>query len=63
MNNIFTLVRSNVTAREAAERYGLGVSGGSDYHGVRKPHIRMGSGISSNLHIPYAVLTALKALK
>ena len=46
-----------------AEKYGLGVSGGSDYHGARKPHIRMGSGIGGSLHVPYSVLTGLKALK
>ena len=46
-----------------AEKYGLGVSGGSDCHGARKPHIHMGTGIDGNLHVPYSVLTELKALK
>ncbi len=45
-----------------AEKYGLGISGGSDYHGVRKPHIHMGTGIDGNLRVPYSVLPALKAL-
>ncbi len=45
-----------------AERYGLGVSGGSDYHGSRKTHIRMGSGMG-DLAVPYTVLEGLKALR
>ena len=44
-----------------AERYGLGVTGGSDYHGTRKTHITMGRG-TGNMEIPYAVLEQLKAL-
>ena len=46
-----------------AERYGMGVSGGSDYHGTRKTHISMGSGTNSNLSIPYEVLERLKKLR
>ena len=46
-----------------APGFGLGVSGGSDYHGSRKPHIEMGSGIDGALSIPYSVLEALKALR
>jgi len=45
-----------------AERYGLGVSGGSDYHGTRKVHISMGSG-TGHMDIPYSVLENLKILK
>lgn len=45
-----------------AERFGLGVSGGSDYHGTRKPWISMGSG-TDNLAIPYSVLEQLKKLR
>ena len=45
-----------------AARYGLAVSGGSDYHGSRKPHIAMGSGIAGSLHVPFQVLEALKTL-
>lgn len=48
---------------ETAARYGLGVSGGSDYHGDRKPHIQMGSGIENGLRVPYSVLEGLKALQ
>lgn len=46
----------------AAPRLGLAVSGGSDYHGARKPHIQLGSGIKNTLHIPYTVLEQLKTL-
>ncbi len=42
----------------AAER-GFGVTGGSDYHGSRKPYIRMGSGMG-NLSVPYSVLESLR---
>ena len=45
-----------------AERYGLGVSGGSDYHGSRKTHISLGTGMG-NLAVPYSVLEQLKALR
>ena len=43
-----------------ADRYGLAVSGGSDYHGGRKPHIQMGSGVDGSLAVPYGVLEGLK---
>ena len=46
----------------AAEKYGMGVSGGSDYHGTRKTHISMGTGCG-NLAIPYSVLEKLKKLR
>ena len=29
---------------ELARRYGLGLSGGSDYHGTTKPHVSLGRG-------------------
>ncbi len=45
-----------------AERRGLGVSGGSDYHGSRKSWIAMGSGMGE-LCVPEDVLTGLKALR
>ena len=45
----------------AAHQYGLLVSGGSDWHGTRKPHVRMGSGIGGRLSVPYKVLADLKA--
>jgi len=46
-----------------APQLGLEVSGGSDYHGSRKPHIFLGSGIENGLRIPYSVLESLKSLR
>lgn len=43
-----------------AEKYGLGLSGGSDYHGENKPNIRLGVGMG-NLAVPEEVLIKLKA--
>lgn len=37
------------------------VSGGSDYHGSRKPDIMLGTGIGGTLCVPYSVLEALRA--
>ena len=45
---------------DLAQRRGLLVSGGSDWHGTRKPLIRMGSGIDGGLSVPYEVLTRLR---
>jgi predicted metal-dependent phosphoesterase TrpH len=47
------------TAVAVAEDFGLLYSGGSDYHGDNKPHIRMGTG-QGNLAIPYCWMTALE---
>lgn len=43
----------------AAEKAGIGASGGSDYHGLAKPSIMPGVG-AGNLNIPYEVLENLK---
>ena len=40
-----------------AERYGLGVTGGSDFHGDNKPGVRLGQG-PGHLSIPVTVLDA-----
>lgn len=45
-----------------AGKCGIGVSGGSDYHGLAKPHIQPGTG-SGNLAVPYEVLENLKTLR
>ena len=42
-----------------AQRYGLGITGGSDFHGALKPHIRLGTG-AGNLNVPKAVLDKLR---
>lgn len=43
-----------------AGRFGLAATGGSDYHGGRKPDISIGTG-RGNLAIPYPVLEELRA--
>ena len=45
-----------------AKEFGLICTGGSDYHGLSKPHIAIGSGIGT-LAVPYALLEELKASK
>ena len=42
-----------------AERFGLLVSGGTDFHGANKPHIKLGVGYG-NLAIPYSLLEKIK---
>lgn len=44
-----------------AEEYGLVKTGGSDFHGSNKPHIRLGSG-TGGLEVPYEYLEKLKEL-
>lgn len=46
---------------EIAKRYGLSVTGGSDFHGDNKPKIKLGTGIAGNLSIPYQILEDLMA--
>ncbi len=46
--------------RLLAERYGLMVSGGTDFHGEMKPHISIGTGIDGNVFVPYSVLETIK---
>ena len=48
-------------AQALAERFGLAPSGGSDYHGLRKPDIALGSG-RGDLCVPYAYLAGVKTL-
>lgn len=43
----------------AAKRLGLIETGGTDYHGSRKPEIALGTG-RGNLRVPYACLAAVK---
>jgi predicted metal-dependent phosphoesterase TrpH len=43
-----------------ARHYGLAVTGGSDFHGDNKPHIRLGSGMDGNLKVPKSVLDRLR---
>jgi 3',5'-nucleoside bisphosphate phosphatase len=45
-----------------AERFNLGVTGGSDFHGGNKPQISLGTGKKNNLHVPDEFARNLKNL-
>ncbi|MFV0423549.1 PHP domain-containing protein [Oleidesulfovibrio sp.] len=45
-----------------ADRYGLALTGGSDYHGSVKPDISLGTG-KGGLRVPYYILEKLEALR
>jgi predicted metal-dependent phosphoesterase TrpH len=45
--------------QQQADRYDLAVTGGSDFHGAMKPHIRLGTG-SGSLCVPRVVLDRLR---
>lgn len=45
--------------RALADKHGLAISGGSDFHGGNKPGLDLGTGYG-NLYVPYDVLTNLK---
>jgi predicted metal-dependent phosphoesterase TrpH len=45
---------------ELAKRYGLLVTGGSDFHGASKPGIALGTGRDGNLKIPESLLEGLR---
>jgi hypothetical protein len=47
--------------RSLAERFGLAMTGGSDFHGANKPLIALGTGLRKNLHVADEVLTDLRA--
>ncbi len=46
-----------------ADKYGFCPTAGSDWHGLHKPHIEMGSGINGELSAPYSLLENLRAHK
>jgi len=46
---------------ELARKYGLLVTGGSDFHGAVKPGVKLGSGCDGNLQIPHDLLERLKS--
>ena len=45
---------------ELAERHGLLVTGGSDYHGTAKPGVSLGTGCAGNLKIPADLVDRLR---
>ena len=44
-----------------AKKYGMLVTGGSDYHGAVKPGVLLGTGYGGNLHIPDGLVDTLRA--
>ncbi len=50
--------REEQRMKELADEYGLFISGGSDFHGVLKPHIGLGTG-RGDLYVPEEILTNL----
>lgn len=61
METLYSTYDEKTTAlsRDIAHEYGLCESGGSDFHGERKPDIALGTG-KGNLAIPYEFLEKLK---
>lgn len=45
-----------------ARRYGLAVTGGTDFHGDAKPGLKLGTGRENNVSVPNKVLDRLKQL-
>jgi len=45
--------------KQLAEKYGLAITGGSDYHGEHKPDVLLGRGISATHKVPLSVLDHL----
>jgi hypothetical protein len=43
-----------------AKQYGLLVTGGSDFHGLVKPDVKLGTGADGNLHVPEDLLETLR---
>ena len=62
METLYSTYDEQTTAlsRAIAQEYGLCESGGSDFHGGRKPDIALGTG-KGNLAVPYEFLDKLKA--
>ena len=42
-----------------AHKFGLKITGGSDFHGENKPNVALGSGVDGNLNVPISVLEEL----
>ena len=45
-----------------AEQLGLGMSGGTDFHGATKPEIELGTGRSGNVCVSLSTLEKLRLL-
>lgn len=46
---------------DLARRFGLAVTGGTDFHGDNKPGIALGTGINGNVTVPRSVLDRLRS--
>jgi predicted metal-dependent phosphoesterase TrpH len=46
-----------------AKKYGLAITGGSDFHGSAKPHVNLGSGMNGNVEVPKRLLDDLRKLR
>ena len=60
---VLNIGSDEVHMRSLAQKYGLLVTGGSDFHGESKPDISLGTGLKHNLDIPYSLLETLKAAR
>ncbi len=47
--------------KRLAEKFGLGITGGSDFHGANKPAISLGTGMRGNLCVPDELLEVVRA--
>jgi hypothetical protein len=63
METLYSKYDSETTALavEMAKEYALKESGGSDFHGGRKPDISIGTG-KGDLRVPYALFEELRSL-
>ena len=46
---------------DLAQKYGILVTGGSDFHGDAKPGVRLGTGCAGNLRVPEGLVEQLRA--
>jgi predicted metal-dependent phosphoesterase TrpH len=49
--------------RGIAQKYGLAMSGGSDFHGDAKPKVALGTGVNGNVSVPKAILEKLRRVR
>jgi hypothetical protein len=46
-----------------AKKYGLAMSGGSDFHGDAKPRVSLGTGVDGNVEVPKSILEKLRQIQ
>ncbi|MDP9171608.1 MAG: PHP domain-containing protein, partial [Acidobacteriota bacterium] len=47
--------------KSLAQKFDLAMTGGSDFHGLNKPLISLGTGLRNNLNIPAGLIDGLRA--